>query len=431
MLLMAGGAHWALALLLPITAGLLMVSKELRVRNHRLRSIAARRDARSNARRQASEDARITRSFRAILDRVDAPILVFDDAGEIVHANASSATLLGRRTVELVGQTLADLFSQSALINCCERAIGGQPSRARVTLSILASLRTFDASAIPFRSEGASRAVLTLQDVTDLATANRLKTDFVANASHELRTPVAAIKGSVETLEDASEDPAMRERLLSIIARNAARLENLLADLLELGRLESQDVQPPGERFAVAELLNDIASIYESRCRQRALTLEIAVADSAQTVCLNRRLIEVVLSNLMDNATRFADEGTPCIVRVRRVGLGTDHDGAQGQALGTPPGEIRFEVADRGGGIPLGDQSRIFERFYQVSESRSKGDAGGTGLGLSIVKHAVHLLGGRVGVESILHEGSTFWVQVPQADQPADGQARSEPNAPS
>ncbi len=405
--LLATGAHWASAVMIPCAAGLWIAISRAGTLGRRRGSIAARREARSSARELAGQEAGIVRSLRAILDRVDAPILVFDPAGEIVHANASSATLLGRRADELVGRAISDLFSQSALVACCERAVGGVPSRARVTLAILESPRTFDASAIPLQASEWPWAVLTLQDVTDLATANRLKTDFAANASHELRTPVASIKGAAETLADADDDPALRERLLSIIARNATRLEELLADLLELSRLESQDAQPPAERFGVSDLLQEIASLYEPRCTKRSVRFEFEIADSVTEISLNRRLLEIVLANLMDNATRFAAEGTACVVQVNRA----DAD------QGISKRDVRFEVTDRGAGIPLADQSRIFERFYQVSQSRTRGGAGGTGLGLSIVKHAVQLLGGRVGVESILHKGSTFWVEVPE-DQP-------------
>ena len=407
-LLLASGAHWASSILVPLGFALAIRAREAQLRARRRGAIAARRAARASSRELALERARVVATLRAILDRVDAPVLVTDDQGEIVHANASSATLLGRRREELAGRALADLFSQSALVSCCESALEGEPSRARVSLSILARPRTFDASAIPLHLEGRTRAVLTLRDVTDLATANRLKTDFVANASHELRTPVAAIKGSVETLEDAMDDPPMRDRLISIIGRNAKRLEDLLADLLELGRLESQQSQPPAELVDVRELLNDIASAFDARCQRRSLRFEWLLDDAVRSVRLNRRLIEIVLSNLMDNATRFAHERTACEVRVRRAQASqAEGDVAMGEL-------IRFEVSDTGAGIPLADQARIFERFYQVSQSRTRAETGGTGLGLSIVKHAVHLLGGQVGVESVLHQGSTFWVEVPE-----------------
>ncbi len=411
------GVAWGAALLAVASAALTfrLISQ---ANEKRRRSVRARRAARATGRHHAREELDDARHLRAVIDRVDAPILVAAPATQVVLANASCATLLGRTVDNIVGRPLGDLVTQSALIECCEAALAGQISRARVTISILGRQRTFDASAIPLQTEAGTQAVLTLRDVTDLATAHRLKADFVANASHELRTPVTAIMGSVETLEDASDDPPTRDRLIAIISRNARRLEDLLNDLLELGRLEAEHAPPPAEALDVCELLADIASAYEARCEQRSLNIEIDVQGAAETVVLNKRLVEVVLSNLIDNATRFANEGTTCTVRARRIEALDDASESVGR-----PG-IRFEVVDRGPGIPLNDQTRIFERFYQVDHSRTRGDIGGTGLGLSIVKHAVQILGGRVGVESILHQGSTFSVEIPDAidqDPPEPG----------
>ncbi len=418
------GVPWVSALL-SLLAGVLVLIHASRTTDRRRSSILARRAARADGREHAADAHARSRHLRGVIDRIDAPILVAGPNAEILLANASCTTLLGRRLDQLVGRTLAELVTQSALIACCERALAGEISRARVTLSSLARQRTFDASAIPLESDAGPRAVLTLRDVTDLAKANRLKTDFVANASHELRTPVAAIKGSVETLEEAIDEPAMRDRLIGIIARNARRLEELLVDLLELSRLEEEHATPPAEEIEIAPLLAEIASPFEARCQERSLRIDIDVSPPDASARLNRRLIELVLSNLIDNATRFARGGTTCTVRARPT---RDKSNAQ-------PAGVRFEVQDHGVGIPLADQARIFERFYQVDHSRTRAQTGGTGLGLSIVKHAVQILAGTVGVESILHQGSTFWVEIPAVlaldtrDRAATESAKAEPRA--
>lgn len=378
----------------------------------------------ANARRRAADARRVVREIRAqgdldalrrarilaqILDRIDVPILVVNEDTVIELANASAASLVGRPASTVVGRTLDEQFSQSALHRCFDKAMTGGPARARLSLGAVGVRRTFDAVGVSFLADNRPRVVLTLMDVTDLANSMRLKTDFVANASHELRTPLAAIRGAVETLEEMGDGESIRTRLVGIVAKNAARLEDLLGDLLELSRLESGRVPERRDTVDVRELFDEITQSFARICEQRSLRLVLEVQAGMERLVTNRRLLEVTLSNYIDNATRFSREGKAIVVRV----LPADRPDL------TPRARVRFEVCDEGQGIPVADQTRIFERFYQVDPARSPGGNRGTGLGLAIVKHAAHLLDGRVGVESVLTRGSTFWLEIPYIDPAA------------
>lgn len=375
----------------------------------RRRTTHARRAVREIRALNDLDAQRRARRLSQILDRIDVPILVVGDDGVIELANASASGLVGRTGSKVVGRTLDEQFSQSALHRCFEEALTGRSARARLSLGVVGARRTFDAVGVALFEGERRRVVLTLADVTDLANSMRLKTDFVANASHELRTPLAAIRGAVETLEEMGEGESMRTRLVGIIAKNAARLEDLLGDLLELSRLESGRVPERRDTFDVREMFEEIALSFARICEQRSLRLALDVQTGLERLATNRRLLEVSLSNYIDNATRFSREDRSIVVRV----LAADRPDLN------PRARVRFEVADEGQGIPVADQTRIFERFYQVDPARSPGGNRGTGLGLAIVKHAVHLLGGSVGVESVLARGSTFWLEIPRLDPDA------------
>jgi two-component system phosphate regulon sensor histidine kinase PhoR len=245
---------------------------------------------------------------------------------------------------------------------------------------------------------------VTLRDITEQATALQLKTDFVANASHELRTPLASIKTAAETLADlGDESPAMRSRLVSMIASNAARLEELSRDLLDLSSLESVETKSAMDRIDVLEIARDLHDLFETACAERRIALEFDLDDRLRSVWTDGRLLRLVLRNLIDNAIKFAYEDTAVRVRGVVVNAGpAERDAA------------RFEVIDLGIGIPLAQQQRVFERFFQVDAARSGSPRRrGTGLGLAIVKHALRAIGGTIQVKSVWQQGTTMTVVLP------------------
>ena len=344
-----------------------------------------------------------------IFDRIDVPILVLDGDGYVVRANASLGGMLGRRSQTLVGLSIDELFSQSGPRRCFEEALTGRSATLRIALRVAGVQHSFDASGVLLPEGEGGLVVMTLVDVTELAHSMRLKTDFVANASHELRTPLSAIRGACETLREVVEGDEMQARLVEIVWRHARRLEELVSDLLELSRLEVGRVDGDAEQIDLGAMLDELAQAFAPICERRRLRIETHIDEDCARIVSHRRLLELAVSNYVDNATRFSREGQTVIIRARRV---------VSNEAGVPD-RLRIEVEDRGIGIPLSDQARIFERFYQVDPARSPGVDRGTGLGLAIVKHAAQLLGGQVGVESVLDRGSTFWLEVPVQEPPA------------
>jgi two-component system phosphate regulon sensor histidine kinase PhoR len=234
-----------------------------------------------------------------------------------------------------------------------------------------------------------------LRDVTEARQAAATRRDFVANASHELRTPIAAIRAAAETLlAGAVDDPAAARSFVDIVARHAERLGRLTQDLLDLSRIESG--QWPLARVPVpaAPVARQVAELLAGAARDKGLALAAAVPEDA-AVKADPRALEQVLVNLAENAVKYTAQG--------RVTISAERD----------DGGWILSVADTGPGIERHHLGRIFERFYRVDPGRSR-EQGGTGLGLAIVKHLVQGMGGEVGVESGA-AGSRFWVRLPAA----------------
>lgn len=227
---------------------------------------------------------------------------------------------------------------------------------------------------------------------------DQLRKDFVANVSHELRTPLALVKGYVETLKDENLDKHKTGEFLDIIDRNVGQLTNLVEDLLELSRLDSQQssgsivrARPSG----IAQIIERVATDFQPAIARKQHILKIDIAQPMPEITLDPGLMEKAVGNLLDNAIKYTPDKGKIEIRAR-----------------VDAGELRIEVADNGIGIPAQDLERIFERFYRVDKSRSR-EMGGTGLGLAIVKHIVQLHKGRVAVHSQPGQGSVFTITLP------------------
>jgi two-component system phosphate regulon sensor histidine kinase PhoR len=247
-------------------------------------------------------------------------------------------------------------------------------------------------------------------DVTHLRRLETLRRDFVANASHELRTPVAAISSAAETLESAlGRDPAAARDFLQMIQRNAERLRNLVDDLLDLSRVESQDFAIRLETVEVREMVGAVVDLFRERASKKKITLKSEIADGS-SVLADRRGLEHVLTNLVDNAVKYCPSGSRVTVR-----------------MGAEQGYSIIEVEDDGPGIEKEHLPRLFERFYRVDPGRSR-ELGGTGLGLSIVKHLVDAMRGNISVESEPGKGTRFVVRLKAAGpQPTGPEVPSSP----
>lgn len=351
-------------------------------------------------------------ALRADLNAVDAPVIATDESGRVSLMNRAAERLFRTRPSRAEGMPLEELVTNSVLFDLHARAERGEACRARVRLALDGKPRYYEVSATPVRLDIAeiparvsqrAGVVLTLRDVHDLAQTLQLRTDFAANASHELRTPIASIRAAIETFQGpALGDPEMQARLVGMIEGNTARLEEMVNDLLDLSNLESEEQPVRLESFDLHELAGSLGAMFEDACRKRGLTLEFDLDPALRSMRTDRKLVLLILRNLIDNATKFAFERTPVVVR------GTVEPG------GTLAG-ARLAVIDRGVGIPLKHQQRIFERFYQVDDSRARtGARRGSGLGLSIVRHALRRLEGEIRVDSVWQEGTTMTVTIPR-----------------
>ena len=263
----------------------------------------------------------------------------------------------------------------------------------------------YELSATPIRTgERADSILLTLEDLRPEREMANLRREFVANVSHELKTPLTSIRGYAGTLlQGGLEDEAHRGTFVETIRVQAERLEALVNDLLTLAELERPDTRLDVKDWDLGALVREAAVPFEEIAARRGLSLVVDTETSPSTR-LDRRTIEIALSNLLDNAIKYTERGMVLI----RTGRSGDR--------------ARVEVTDTGRGIAPEHAGRVFERFYRVDRGRSR-EAGGTGLGLSIVKHAIQVHGGSVGLTSAPGSGSTFWFEIPVEGPSTDGAA--------
>ena len=277
--------------------------------------------------------------------------------------------------------------------------------------------------ALPFGNDvgsdqdGSAGVVIVLHDITNLRRLERVRRDFVANVSHELKTPLTAIRGYVETLlSGALEDPAINVKFLEKIDRNVGRLTNLVPDILSLARIERHEEAGLGAaqaqrwttmRVDWRSIAQTVIAAYEDEAAGKSLELNLKLSDEPMVVAGEREAMIQILGNLVSNSIKYTPKSGQIWVDCRVV-TGTSKNGE----LQTEIAEIaEISVRDTGIGIPEKHLDRIFERFYRVDVARSRA-MGGTGLGLSIVKHLVAGLGGQVTVESKSGGGSTFTVRM-------------------
>jgi two-component system phosphate regulon sensor histidine kinase PhoR len=242
-------------------------------------------------------------------------------------------------------------------------------------------------------------AIVVIHDVTRIKKLENIRRDFVANVSHELKTPITAIKGFVETLREGSvTDPAEQENFLGIIARQADRLHAIIEDLLRLSRIEQDGDRGQIElqTHKVREVLEMAASDCAGRARDRSVDIRIDCPKDL-TAKVNGQLLEQAVVNLLDNAIKYSE--TSKAIHVEAV---------------AENGTLLIHVRDQGCGIPQEHLSRIFERFYRVDKARSR-KQGGTGLGLAIVKHIAQAHKGSIAVQSQIGKGSTFTIRLPMS----------------
>jgi two-component system phosphate regulon sensor histidine kinase PhoR len=345
-----------------------------------------------------------------ILQSMREGVLVLDGDRRILLVNpALRSTLLLGPAVE--GKAPLEAVRNADLQEILDRAFStNEPTSGEIEVGGLTRKRLLvHASLLPAIENGeaggesaAPGLLAVFVDVTEIRRLETLRKDFVANVSHELRTPVTAVRSAVETLRHTLErDQTSSARFVDMIDRNAQRLGSLVEDLLDLSRIESQEYKPELEALPLRTAAEQAVSLLRAKVDGKRQTLSLEIPSEGFVLRADRRALEQVLTNLVDNAVKYCPAGASITLRARLVENG-----------GGP--SARIEVVDTGPGIEPRHQPRLFERFYRVDGGRSR-DMGGTGLGLSIVKHLVEAMNGTVGVESSPGRGSLFWFTLPLA----------------
>jgi two-component system phosphate regulon sensor histidine kinase PhoR len=354
-----------------------------------------------------------------IADALPDPILLTDRHQRITVLNAAGAVLLKVSVAQAVGNRMSNVVNDEPILRLLDRAESIDPTGVRhheIRVMRGGQRVTYQAVVRPTHAGG---VLLALRDVSTLAGAAQMKTDFVANASHELRTPIAAIKIAMETLRDVyGEDPPQSERCINIIEGHVKRLEEMLRDLLDLSRLESPDAEPKLADVKPWDLFAVVRSTLGPTAREKGVDLRFGddPASTPDSFRSDERLLHLVLKNLVENSVKFTPPGGSIILTIGT----TDREDQPA---------VEVSVADTGIGIPPEHRDRVFERFYQVDAARSGTAGRGTGLGLAIVKHAVAALGGTVRLQSTVGKGTTVTCVLPQDPMVIAMQAALKSNA--
>ncbi len=332
-----------------------------------------------------------------ILDCMDEGLILLDEDGKVLAINRAARTLFGFPEGEQEDGAL--LLTRSRRLR--EAIHDCQEKHSSIMLDVDAltedarSLRLFvsPVSGRQYEGQPVGTSIL-VSDVTELKKAEGIRSEFTANVSHELKTPLTSIKGFTDMLSSGMvTSPADQKRFITMIGVEVDRLIDLINDILKLSELESVAIDQTEERSAVLDAAHDTASLLEPTAKAAGVTL--AVEGESVTVGVPMSRLKELLFNLMGNGIKYSENGGTVTTRVR-----------------VEDGKAVISVEDHGIGIPEEDQSRVFERFYRVEKGRARKN-GGTGLGLAIVKHITQLYGGTVGLESQVGKGSTFTVILP------------------
>jgi two-component system, OmpR family, phosphate regulon sensor histidine kinase PhoR len=344
--------------------------------------------------------------MQALIDAMSEGVLALTASGELRRANPAA-----RRMFSLApggeGITPEMVSRRPEFLELVDDALRGKPVPPR---ELAGEGRSLLATAQPLPQGG---AVLVFLDISELRRLEGVRRDFVANASHELKTPLTAIRGFSETLLDPDLPRDLQRRFAETVRDNADRLQRIIDDLLDLSRIEAGGWRIVPTDVDVRRLIEEVWSAHTSASAADAPRLEIDLDPAHTMVRADAGALRQILVNLLGNSLRYTPPAGAVTVRTRRSGEGA------GPTEGAGPSATRedstvFEVSDTGAGIPAAHLSRIFERFYRADPARSR-EAGGTGLGLAIVKHLVEAHGGWIEAESEIGQGTTIRFAIPSA----------------
>ena len=329
------------------------------------------------------------RRVEDVLERISEGVVVLDEEMQPLLANSSARSLLG-----LDGEAFALRATADEVLDVAREAQANFEEVERSLETWFPSRRHLYVRATPMPDR--SGTILVIDDVTEALRTQRIRTEFVAHASHELKSPVAGLQALAEAVRQVvQDDPEAAERFSKQLVKEAVRLGRLIGDLLDLSRLE-ETTAVSKERVDMSLVGQREGELAKESAAAKEIELNMSIAPGVM-VSGDEQQLALMLRNLLDNAIRYTPEEGHVALDIR----------AEGE-------DAVVRVIDTGIGIPMAAQARVFERFYRVDKARSR-DRGGTGLGLAIVKHAVELHGGSIGLESELERGSTFTVRLPSA----------------
>jgi two-component system phosphate regulon sensor histidine kinase PhoR len=343
----------------------------------------------------AAESDLYAQRFNALIDVLPVGVVVVEPPGRITAVNEAASKMFGISPDRAVGRALIESIRSYELDRRVTAALTeGVEESADLTFIAATERQLHVTTRVVERGDGTREALVVAVDRTRVMELESIRRDFVSNVSHELRSPLTAIKIMTETLQGGVEPEAATE-FLDNIARETDRMVALVEDLLDLARLESGRLDLKLESVDLAELCRDAVATQASRAQRLGVHLEAVSRNGPATIAGDRDKLTQVVVNLLDNALRHTPAGGRVVAAVREIG-----------------GAAVIEVEDTGSGIPSDAIGHVFERFYVVDRSRAK-SKGGTGLGLAIVKHIVESHGGTVDAESELGRGSIFRCRFP------------------
>ncbi|MCF7809214.1 MAG: HAMP domain-containing protein [Candidatus Marinimicrobia bacterium] len=330
----------------------------------------------------------------AILSSMTEGVIALSPEGEILSANKAAASMFGLKSKKMLKRPLYEVIRHADLNIFVTKVLQSRKS-TQTRISVFEPeerVLNVIGNQMPARKGAFAGAVLVFTDLTHIQKLEGVRRDFVANVSHELKTPITSIQGYVETLQEgAIDEPDNAERFLGIISKHADRLGQIIDDLLELSRIE--EISDEDEKYfkptSVEGLFDSALQNYHVSVKQKKMTI-IKEIEADLTIDANQKLMTHALGNLLDNALKYSEEAGHITLRAYSNGK-----------------KVILEISDDGIGIDSEHLDRIFERFYRVDRGRSR-EVGGTGLGLSLVKHITRIHGAYLEVESLVGKGSTF-----------------------
>lgn len=333
--------------------------------------------------------------LEAVLENTVNALFLVDNEGRLSWINTNAVHLLSIDSKQ-IGRKIVEIVNNYSLLDLIDSVLKERrPKRQEIVLRAAQGEKILEVNLVPVLTPERiyqPDVLVVLNDISELKRLQQVRQDFVANVSHELKTPVATISGFAETLvAEGKDNPETVREFSQIIYDEAQRLSKMIAAMLELSRLESGYQELNQENFKLLDIINSAVSIVRKRVPGRTISIDAGPESSDLSVLADRDMIVQAVINLLENALNHSPEESPVLVKTEKL-----------------RDDVRVSVVDQGEGIPEKDQSRIFERFYRVDKARSR-KTGGTGLGLAIVKHLIENNGGRVGVKSSPGTGSTFF----------------------